>query len=563
MSMVLHLVKWDVRRFRILLSVWLLLVAANALHDGIWPAIAVAMEARQTVAVTGNLLGMIQLLFSLVLIAQIVHEHPVVGTTAFWMTRPIPRRALLTAKLILLTASIIVLPAVAELVLMIGYGVPPAAAAAVAGQTLFFQTLWLCLVLAFAAPTANMAKFAFAAGAALLAMWVVLMTVTAVVVDRFATRPPITPAQNPYDPTPGAVGAAMAVFAALAFLVVLYQTRNRVRAIATAAAGVAVALTIGSVWAWPLLAARVETPPWALDPTRLQLSAAPDGVKVRVAGDYGYEPSIWTLASAPIRTSGLEPGWSADASVREASVRVTGREPFVSDMRGPRSSPAIAEGVHQKNEVMRRLLGVGRLNDWSQQQTSEAAVVMAARTDDLRALRGQKGSYEGRFRVWLARHDIQAVLPLRVGSSVRVGAYRFDLDRLRVREARISLLGRESDALSMFMRDPSSRIEYYLRNRVTSEAVQASWRPLRTQPGIAGFWPAIADAGDDSQRTGFIARAVGLEFPSTFGKQQGIVFDDTWVERGELVIVRVTEAGTVERRMTIADFPIPSEYGVQ
>lgn len=559
MSMVRHLVEWDLRRFRLRLSVWLLLVAANALHDGLWPAMAVAMEAQRTVAVTGNLLGMIQLLFSMMLIAQIVHEHPLVGTTAFWMTRPIPPRALLAAKLILLTLAFVVLPAVAEIVLMIAYGVPAANMAAVAAQTLFFRTLWLCLVLAFAAPTLNLAKFAFAVGGALITMWVVLITINAVTIDRFVSRPPITPAQGPHDPTSGAVGAVVAIFAAGAFLVVLYRTRNRVGAFAAGTAGVAIAWAIGSAWPWPLLAPRVETPSWAFDAARLQLSAAPDAVKVRVGAEYGYAPPIWTVARSPIRTSGLEPGWLADASVRETSLRINGRQVLVSNVRGPRSSPVIVEGVHQHTEVMRRVLQVGRLNDWSQQETSDAAVVMAARTDDLRALGANSGIYEGRFLIWLAHQEIVAVLPLRVGSFARVGAYRFNLDRIRVRESRISLLGRESDTASMFARDSSSRIEYYVRNPMTSEAVQAAWRLLRSGPGVAGFFPVVADMEDETQRSGFIARAIGLEFPSSFGKQQGVVFDETWLDRAELVIVRSTEAGTVERRLAIANFPIRTE----
>lgn len=559
MSMVRHLISWDVRRFRLMLSVWLLLVAANALHDGVWPSMAVAMEAQRTVAVTGNLLGMIQLLFSMVLIAQIVHEHALVGTNAFWMTRPIPPHALLAAKLILLTVAFIVVPAIAEIMLMITYGVPAASVAAVAVQTLFFRTLWLCLVLAFAAPTLNLAKFAFVVGGALIAMWVVLITVNAVTIDRFASRPPITPAQGPYDPTPGAIAAVVTVLAAGAFLVVLYRTRNRTGAVAIGAVGVAIAWTIGSAWTWPLLAPRTETPSWAFDATRLQLSVVPDGVKTQVGADWGYEPPVWTVARAPITTSGLEPGWLADASVRETSLRINGREALVSNVRGPRSSPAIVEDMHQHTEVMRRVLQVGRLNDWSQQETSEAAVVMAARTDDLRALGGDAGIYEGRFRIWLAHQKILAVLPLRVGSFTRAGAYRFNLDRIRVRQSRISLLGRESDTASMFTRDPSSRIEYYVRNPITSEAVQAAWRLLRSGPGVAGFFPAVADMEDESQRSGFIARAIGLEFPSSFGKQQGVVFDETWIERGELVIVRSTEAGTVERRLAIANFPIHIE----
>ena len=88
MTLILHLIRWDIRRFQILLPVWLLLVAASAALEGAWPAMAVAMAARQTVGITGNLLAVAEVLFSVVFIALVVQEHPLVGTTAFWMTRP-------------------------------------------------------------------------------------------------------------------------------------------------------------------------------------------------------------------------------------------------------------------------------------------------------------------------------------------------------------------------------------------------------------------------------------------------------------------------------------------
>jgi hypothetical protein len=562
MNMVLHLVKWDVRRFRILLSLWVLLVAGSTVLDGVWPAMAVAMEARQTVTLTGSLLGLIQMLFSMTLIAAIVHEHPLAGTTAFWMTRPIPWRSLFTAKLILLLNVFVAVPVVAEIVLMIVYDVPATDLAAVAAESLFFRMLWLGIVAAFAAATLNLPKFAFAVGGALIATWAVLITVEAISIDRRGARPPIPAPDEIRDPTPEMVGVTLVIVTALAFLFVLYRTRDRVRSIAIGVVGAALAVSIGSVWMWPVLAPRMETPVWALDAASLQLSAVRESIKTRtdsiISLQYGSEPPAWAITRTKLQLSGLAPGWSSEAGVRETTLRVSGREEVISRVRGPRAIPAIGDVDRQKNEVMRRVLNVNHLIDWSQQSAPDSAIIMVARGEDMRELGARSGTYDGRFRMWLSRHDIEAVLPLRVGSSVRLGDYQFVLDRMRVREPRITLLVRVSDARSRFLREPRSRVEYYIRNPVTSEAVQAAWRPLRNGNTLAALLPAITGVGESDR--GFRALAVGLDFPSAYGTQQRPVeFDDTWIERGELVIVRATEAGVVERRLTIADFPIPTE----
>ena len=98
------------KRFQILLPTWLLLVTASAALEGAWPGVAVAMAAHQTVGITGHLLAVAEVLFSVVFIALVVQEHPLVGTTAFWMTRPISPRALLAAKLIFLCAAVVAAP---------------------------------------------------------------------------------------------------------------------------------------------------------------------------------------------------------------------------------------------------------------------------------------------------------------------------------------------------------------------------------------------------------------------------------------------------------------------
>jgi hypothetical protein len=157
MTHVLHLLRWDVRRFRLLLLLWLLLVAVNAVLEGTWPAIAVAMASRSTVGLTGNLLSLAEVLFSVVLITLVIQEHSLVGTTAFWMTRPIPSRALLASKLVLLGAAMVLAPVLAVIALMGAYNVPAGEIAAVAAQSAFFWTLWLAIVMAFAALTPNLA----------------------------------------------------------------------------------------------------------------------------------------------------------------------------------------------------------------------------------------------------------------------------------------------------------------------------------------------------------------------------------------------------------------------
>jgi hypothetical protein len=557
MTLVLHLIRCDMRRFRILLSLWLLLIGASAVLDGIWPAMAVAVATRQTVGLAGHLLALAEVLFSIALITLVVQEHRLVGTTAFWMTRPIPPGALFAAKCALLTAAMVVAPVLAEIVLMVVYRVPADEIAAVAAQSSIFWALWLGIVMAFAAFTPNMAKFALAVGGVIVATIVLLMTIATIFIDRFDDMPPIQPAGKMNDPTGGVVSTLVFIGAVVLFLAFLYRTRSRPRAVAIGVAGVAVAWAAAGVWPWPMLAPTFDTPAWASDPSVLQLSANSSAVKVAgTTVDFGAPPPPWLVARGPMRLTGLAPGWSARAGVRETSIRVEGHEALTSHVRAAPASVAIddAESV-QNHEVIRRLLNVERLIDRRQETRAESAVVMVARASDLRRIPADRGAYDGTFVLSLTRHDIEAVLPFRSGAAVRIGTYQFAVDRIRPSRERMSVLARESDARSVFDRHPLSRVDYYLRNAQTSVAVEGSYRELRSDVTLARFLPFMVGVGA-GENEGFRALALEVNFSTAYGGANELVFDDSWLERAELVIVRSTEGGRVERRVSMPDFPI-------
>jgi len=57
--------------------------------------------------------------------------------------------------------------------------------------------------------------------------------------------------------------------------------------------------------------------------------------------------------------------------------------------------------------------------------------------------------------------------------------------------------------------------------------------------------------------TGFTARALIIMFQtSRGGPGQQVLIDSRWLEQAELVIVRWTQAGSVERRLEIPNLPI-------
>lgn len=161
MSLLAHHLKKDIRHLRWLLVLWALLVFGQFVLVGLGnradPNNVVAQVAYQVVVI---FLPLLQGVLVLVMIPILIHDEPQVGTTAFWFTRPIPRRLLLTSKAVFVSLAFIVFPAVIELVVMAANNVPLGDLVGVAPEILFGWLRWTVPVFALAALTLNFARFA-------------------------------------------------------------------------------------------------------------------------------------------------------------------------------------------------------------------------------------------------------------------------------------------------------------------------------------------------------------------------------------------------------------------
>ncbi len=559
MSHILHLIRWDIRRFRALLGVWLLLLTVNTILDATWPGLAADRTTRQLVGTIGNLLSLTEVLLSIVLIVQVVHAHPLVGTTAFWMTRPIAPGALLNAKLALFCAALIVAPVIADAALMAVYDVPWVDIASVSAQTALLWAVWVAIIMAAATLTPTLAKFALLIGGGLIAFAVAMAIMVAVMFYRLEAAPPLSSGTGVSLPNSGLLGLILMMTAAPVFLLTQYRTRRRLVSSAVGVATLVVAHLVGSAWPWPVFVPVVTTPAWAANPAMLDLTASADTVAVERSASFRNQPLDWRQARAEIRMRGLEPGWTARVGVHRATVQVAGKPELVSDLRSaPASVPVETHGdLPQGTEVIRRLLDVGSVVDDRPQERGESPIVLFARGSDIERLAPAQGNYNGRFHVQLTRHVIEGILPIRAGATHQDGPYRFSIAAMQLQSGRLWLLSEQSDAVSIFGRRPRARRSMYLRNKRASEAILASSYDLRTEVTLLRFLPFVTGVGAEDEHSGFSARAEALEFPPNYVRKDLVVtVNETWISEAELVIVRSTEEGAVERPLAIPDFPI-------
>ena len=130
MTLLGHLVRYDLRSLRPLLAVWAAVLAIQAavlrmgppVPDGTAPP-AMSLDVSAIV---------MRLAVTVVLAAALAQLHSLVGTTAFWRTRPIPRGLVLVSAFATLLVLAVAVPAMCSAATVLWLGLDAGSAARVA-----------------------------------------------------------------------------------------------------------------------------------------------------------------------------------------------------------------------------------------------------------------------------------------------------------------------------------------------------------------------------------------------------------------------------------------------
>lgn len=242
MNLTLHIVKKDLRALKWPFLIWILIIVAK-LCAGVTLLTAHGTETPEwftRMAGMANVLSAFERV-SFVLVAALIQEDLMVGTKAFWVTRPISGGRLLRAKLLTLLLVFGVLPLLVTLPwwLWCGYGLREIGWAAL--ETSAIHAACVLLGLCWAVVTDGFGRFL---------MWT-LVTLFAIptlsgTLAYYFTRG----LSNDMMSTRFALGAAIAVAGILVVVVHQYLTRRTWRSIAVIGATSVVIILVGAFWPW-------------------------------------------------------------------------------------------------------------------------------------------------------------------------------------------------------------------------------------------------------------------------------------------------------------------------
>ena len=560
MKLLRHLIATDVRQFRWILAGWSAVVASAALLYGLPSPGDYDPTGLSPISIARSLLSLVQTILLLSIVPLVMHAHPAVGTSAFWMTRPLPVPTLIASKFVLL-GGVVLTAIAANAVLMAVYEVAPRMIAPVSIDSALAYFFLLVTLIVIAAWTPDLWRFA-AAIVATFAGFAASLTLIAMVLLRRTSEMPM--ADSGFDIN-GDVFIWLYLLTALAALYIQYRARLLSRSMPLAAAGLSIAIVAG--WMSSRQPVTPRTPP---EVASAGTEVVADVSSIETQTGFSFEgPPRWRTVTARVGVRGVQPGWSALATLADATLEVDGTSLTGIWSRVPNDGTTnVSQGLQTisiapvdgaAQQTLPGALGVRRVVA-SNVGPFAGTIVFAIQDDVFSRYAPAVGRYTGRFWVSFTRHEIEAVLPLRPAASHRGDWYRFVIDGLELRSRMATVRVRLSQATSGLARERYSSFTLYLRNLDRGESIEAESQYVRADALLGRFMPfGISLAG---QSSGFNVHRVVAHFPPrhrTAGATADAVppaIDEEWLRSAELVILRSTLEGAVRRTVEIPDFPL-------
>ena len=559
MNQVRHIFSKDLRRLRWSIIGWSALVGARTLINTVGADIALGGVGPQLG--TGELsavLSLMYLLFLALLVSRLVHDEPLVGRDAFWITRPIAPGALMSAKLLFATLFFIVLPLAGGVIIAAAFGTSAADIARTIPVFALNQFILVTLLMALATATPSPTRYVLAIVGVIAA--VVTLTASTILLTLWVTEEisESSDAGLP-DPTPGVVGGMLIVLIALAVIIYQYRTRRLGRALTIAGIGTAVLWLVMVRWNWSFAdQPRFETTAAPQDTPALTVSL--DGSRPRVSDTFTLRrrtPPRKEIAAHAI-VAGVPPEFNVRPIVARSRLELPAGQVLqaggntssaVLSVYGGGSTAGRTTTVEAALGGVRLLTRSNALDDPSSEQWP---ILLRVDEGDFVRHRDQPGRLTANLDLIFERAVARDALPLADGATRDISAIRVRIVRVIRRATGCTILLRRSFVESLFSMPRYRDFIYVLRNRTRGEAAGSDVQPL-SQEGFStgGFYMSAPHVGG----RGFVLEQYELHFPArTPPDSPAVDLDDAWLEGSELAILETIPAGRISRTVTIDGF---------
>lgn len=559
MNQVRHILSKDLRRLRWSVIGWFALVGARTLINTAGADIALGGVGPQFgIGELSALLSLMYVLLLALLVSRLVHDEPLVGRDAFWITRPIAPSALMSAKLAFAALLFLLVPLAGSVIVAAAFGTDAGDIARTIPVFALNQFILVTLLMALAAVTPSLTRYVLTI-VGVIAAFVMLMASTALVALLVTEEIRDDSEVGLPDPTPAVVAGTLIVLTALAVIIYQYRTRRLGRALAIAGIGVAVLFVVPERWTWsPAAPPRAEMAAAPQDTPALTVSL--DGSRPRVSDAFTFRrrTSPRKEIAAHAIVTGVPPEFNVRTIVARSRLELPGG--VVLQTGGDNSNAALSGFVGGSTagrgmSVEAALGGVRLLTRSSAMDglsSEQWPILLKVGERDFVRYRDEPGRLTTNLDLIFERAITRGALPLADGATVDISATHVSIVRVIRRATGCTILFRRSYVESLFSVPHYRDFMYVLRNKARGEAAGSDVHQL-SQEGFStgGFYMSAPHVGG----RGFVLEQYELQFPARARPDGPLVdLDEAWLAGSELVILETIPAGGISRTVTIDGF---------
>jgi hypothetical protein len=532
-------VRKDVRQQALVLVAWVSLVVLRALLVG--TGLDVHVDVQRLLTTSGESLlriaywtaSLMQMALMVAIAAQVIHSDCLVGTTAFWLTRPIPRWRLAAAKLLSPFLLLVALPMLVEALVLAANGAGGPDLARALGESALERTVVLVPVMAVAAVTANLGTFVIAGIASMTGTVLVAFLFQVVLKLGVRGRSVGAVETGPY--------VATAVLVTVCLLALLHQVRTRRtgRSVMLLATGVVLFMLVGDRWAADWTSKRTLEA-GLFDPARITVAFGPAPVDpiLRPNGQRFFTLRA-TLATPPPRPDVV----LVPLALAGVTCGPDGRPAAGPGRMFTTAYAAIRGPMYVRSEVLGPLLGGVEVLNGMQPSRPEAdpfAIATLDPPDYERAMR-DGSRCAGEMTLGAVQYSRGADLPLRTGLAAPGDDPGLTVLSASCDDGACDVVLRDVAVVFSFTGRASSHLEYWLVDPARRIALVGQQRDARSF-GRASL-PILAEHLGITHRV--------LRFEAAPGSRPLVASE--WLKDGRLVAVHVRDAGRFVRPFAIDD----------
>lgn len=550
MNLITHLFKKDVRRLRVLLGLWLLLVVFQAVLIGTAPGASAGDMALQIVFYLVTLLfPFLQLGALVVIIPLLVQDEPLVGTTAFWFTRPIARKDLLASKSAFMLALLVLPPLLAELIMLICNGVTPRHVALAVPEILLAQLSAVLMIWTLASVTRTFARFAIVGIIVVAVMGIIGFAVG--IAHLFQDDVFKNLLELSLTLSAQVVSSILGIVLCSVAIVYQYLTRKTAHTIVLVCLTWITTLAVSSAWPVDFLKkAKVPVPKDILNGETVGIAV--DYTGTHYASDaFSFRPAKTPKKNVQgsLTVSGLPPGLVARVTSISAQLAYPDGKKLTSDVGSGSLSPMAGNLKRwDGGAVSHALGGIKVFNE--EKRSSRFEALFEVEADSFSQYGGKKGTYTADVMLDVCRYKVTGVLPLHKKAHLDMGSEHVAVaDVLRephgcqvlLSVKNVTLLFAADAQLDIASFLPGGRnVLYVLRNQKRGQA----FIPKEDQDSSSSFFNA--PTGARLKITPLRVRYVS--------ESSDAPLDEAWLADADLVRIEPVEVGVFSKSLRIEDF---------